>query len=118
MNIAREIAGCRPFPVDHDRQERCRTVLNSCGMTITELAMHLGISKQLVSSVINGRQPSPTTERRIATFLGVSEDALFPPRTAGQIAAMREAERLEKARAARLKAERMKARELASEGAA
>ena len=118
MNFSSEIMGGRPFPIDHDRQERCRGVLEQYGMTIAELAMHLGISRQLAGRVISGRQPSPTTERRIAAFFGMSEEMLFPPRTAGQIATMRESETREKARLERMKEERMKGREKALGGAA
>jgi hypothetical protein len=38
-----DIRGCRPFPTDKDRQERCKSVLDSYGMTMTELAELTGI---------------------------------------------------------------------------
>lgn len=118
MNIMNEIRGCRPFPVDKDRQERCRKVLDDCGMTITELAFHLGVSKTLVSNVISGKQLSVTTETRIAQFFGLSRTQLFPLRTAEEIAGMRAAEAAEKATLEKKKQERMEMRRRALEGTA
>ena len=118
MTIMNEIRGCRPFPVDKDRQERCRRVLDDCGMTITELAMHLGVSQPLISNVINGRQLSETFETRIAQFFGLSRTQLFPLRTAEEIARMRQAEAAEKAMLEKKKEERMEMRRRALEGAA
>lgn len=118
MNIMNEIRGCRPFPVDKDRQERCRKVLDDCGMTQSELAFHLGVSKTLVSNVISGKQLSVTTETRIAQFFGLSRTQLFPLRTAEEIARMRQAEAAEKATLEKKKQERMKMRRRALEGAA
>ena len=88
-------------------------LLESLGMTTSELAMHLGISQPLVSNVISGRQLSPTNENRIADFFGVPHDAIFPPRTAGEIAFMREQEEREKDEKERKKRERMALRERA-----
>lgn len=110
MNVMNEIRGCRPFPVDKDRQERCRKVLESCGMTITELAMHLGVSKQYVGEVISGRRLSVSAENTIANFFGVSRTALFPLRTAEEIYNMRIAEAQEKETLERKKEERMELR--------
>lgn len=118
MNIMNEIRGCRPFPVDKDRQERCRKVLDDCGMTITELAMHLGMQKSYVSEVISGRRLSVTTETRIAQFFGLTRTQLFPLRTAEEIARMRQAEAAEKATLEKKKQERMEIRRRALEGAA
>lgn len=113
MNMLR---GSRPFPIDRERQRRCMELLESLGMTTSELAMHLGISQPLVSNVISGRQLSPTNENRIADFFGVPHDALFPPRTAGEIAQMREREAREKAETERMRKERMALREQALAG--
>ncbi len=104
-----DIRGSRPFPTDKDRQERCKSVLDSYGITQSEVATRLGVCKQLVSNVITGKQLSPSTETRIAGLFGLPREAMFPPRTAAEIAHMREAERREKARVARLRAERAKA---------
>lgn len=118
MNIMNEIRGCRPFPVDKDRQERCRRVLDGYGMTITELAMHLGVSKQYVGEVISGKRLSESAETRIAQFLGFSRTQLFPLRTAEEIARMRQVEAAEKAMLEKKKEERMEMRRRALEGAA
>lgn len=104
-----DIRGSRPFPTDKDRQERCKSTLDNYGMTVTDVARYLGVSRQLVSSVISGKRLSPATETRIAGLFGLPREAMFPPRTAAEIAHMREAERREKARVARLRAERAKA---------
>ena len=118
MNIMNEIRGCRPFPVDKDRQERCRKVLDDCGMTITELAMHLGVSRVYVSKILSGRNITPDGETRIAQFFGLSRTQLFPLRTAEEIAGMRAAEAAEKATLEKKKQERMEMRRRALEGAA
>lgn len=104
-----DIRGSRPFPTDKDRQERCKSVLDSYGMTMTDLADLMGVSKAFISATVSGRQLSPATEARIAGLFGLPREAMFPPRTAAEIAHMREAERREKARVARLRAERAKA---------
>lgn len=106
-----QIRGSRPFPIDHERQKRCAEMLTSLGMTITELAMHMGTSRQYISNLLSGRNLSPDAEARIAGFFGVPVSSLFPPRTAGEIAFMREAEAREKAEAERKRNERMALRE-------
>lgn len=107
------LRGSRPFPIDRERQKRCTELLESCGMTITELAMHIGTSRQYISNILSGRNLSPKSEQRIADFFGVPHDALFPPRTAGEIAFMREQEAQEKAETERKRRERMALRERA-----
>lgn len=110
------LRGSRPFPIDRERQKRCTELLESCGMTITELAMHLSFNKGYVSKIVSGREISPSNEQRIADFFGVPHDALFPPRTAGEIAQMREREAREKAETERMRRERMALREQALAG--
>ena len=110
------VRGSRPFPIDHERQRRCSELLESLGMTITELAMHMGTSRQYISNLLSGRNLSPDAEARIADFFGVPHDALFPPRTAGEIAQMREREAREKAETERMRRERMALREQALAG--
>ena len=105
-----DLRGCRPFPFDIERKERCQEILSTYGMTMAELAMHLGVSKVLITNVINGRDLSPTNEQRIATFLNIPKDYLFPERTALEIAEMRKAEAKQKARAEEMKAARMEIR--------
>lgn len=111
--LCNELRGCRPFPIDTERKERCLDVLSQYKMTITELAIHLGVSKVLISNVISGRRLSPTMETRIATFLNTPREFLFPPRTAQEIANMRKIEAEKKARAEKMKAERMEIRKKA-----
>ena len=108
-----ELRGTRPFPVDVERKERCQEILSNYGMTMTELALHLGVSKVLVSNVITGRRLSNTTETRIATFLNIPKDYLFPERTPIEIAAMRKAEAEQKQKKEALKQERMELRKKA-----
>ena len=53
MNIMNEIRGCRPFPVDKDRQERCRRVLDGYGMTIDDVNnkyLHIGYRRRVTES--------------------------------------------------------------------
>lgn len=101
------LRGSRPFPIDRDRQTRCMQLLDSCGMTITELALHLGMQKSHVSETLSGRRLSVTTETQIAQFFGVPREAIFPLRTNGEIAYMREEERKQKEINEKKKAERM-----------
>lgn len=108
--LCNELRGCRPFPIDYERKERCLDVLEQLNMTITELALHLNIKKSNLSNVISGRELSPTMETRIATFLNTPREFLFPPRTAQEIANMRKIEAEKKARAEEMKAERMEIR--------
>ena len=93
----KSIRGCRPYPIDRERQIRCQTVLSQLNMTITELAFLLGLSKPYISNLVSGRELSVKNEKRIASFLGVPSDFLFPQRTPQEIAALREQEAKEKA---------------------
>ena len=114
MNINNSLRGCRPYPIDKDRQNRCMSVLNDAGMTITELAEHIGTSKQYVSDIILGRRLTESGETRIARFLGYQRTDLFPLRTNQQIADMRVAEQKRK----QALAEKKNARMLRKTGAA
>lgn len=111
--MVNELRGCRPFPFDIERKERCQEILSTYGMTMAELAMHLGVSKVLITNVINGRDLSPTNEQRIATFLNIPREYLFPERTPLEIAAMRKAEAEQKQKKEALKQERMELRKKA-----
>lgn len=108
--LCNELRGSRPFPVDMERKSRCLDVLDQYNMSMSELALHIGVTRVLVYNVISGKQPSPTTESKIATFLNIPKDFLFPPRTAQEIANMRKIEAEKKARAKKMKAERMEKR--------
>ena len=99
--------GCRPFPIDKERQCRCQTVLSQLNMTVTELAQIMGWQKSYMSRLISGREPSVKNETRVANFLGVPVDFLFPQRTPNEIAALREQEAREKELAAAKKAQRL-----------
>lgn len=105
-----DIMGGRPFPLDEERKTRCTGTLKALGLSQAELAFAIGVDRSLISNVISGRQPSPSLERRIAKFLGVPEIQLFPVRTAGEIARMREAEEMAKSRKASLRQARLAAR--------
>ncbi len=114
MNMNNSLRGCRPYPIDKDRQNRCMSVLNDAGMTITELAEHIGVSKVYCSNVISGRELTESGETRIARFLGYQRTDLFPLRTNQQIADMRVAEQKRK----QALAEKKNARMLRKTGAA
>jgi plasmid maintenance system antidote protein VapI len=60
-------------------------------MTVSELAEALGIHQGNLSSVINGTRRSPKTEERIAAYFALPRQELFPPRTKGDLEAMRQA---------------------------
>lgn len=105
-----DIMGGRPFPLDEERKSRCTGILKALGLSQVELASAIGVDRSLISNVISGRQPSASLEKRIAMFLGVPEIQLFPVRTAGEIARMREAETEEKAKKAMLRQARLAAR--------
>ena len=94
MHLRLELSemGTRPYPKDRERRRRVMVALAEKDMVISDLARALGVSRVLVSNVISGRRLSPKTERRIAEFLGKSEDYLFPERTVEEMAQMRIAE--------------------------
>lgn len=114
MNINNSLRGCRPFPIDKDRQNRCMSVLNDAGMTISELADCIGMKRPNVSNIISGRELTESGETKIARFLGYQRTDLFPLRTNQQIADMRVAEQKRK----QALAEKKNARMLRKTGAA
>ena len=103
----KSVRGCKPFPIDRERQIRCQTVLAQLDMTITELSQFMGWQKGYVSKLVSGRELSVANEARIANFLGVPVDFLFPQRTPQEIAALREQEAREKEQAQVKKAQRL-----------
>jgi plasmid maintenance system antidote protein VapI len=107
----------RPYPLDKERHERCMAILAQYGMTVTELALHMGTQKSYISELMAGRRLSVKNENRIALFFGVPREVLFPTRSMEDLTAMRIAETAEKERAEKAKAERMEARRLAMEAA-
>ena len=114
MNLNNSLRGCRPYPIDKDRQNRCMSVLNDAGMTISELADCIGMKRPNVSNIISGRELTESGETRIARFLGYQRTDLFPLRTNQQIADMRVAEQKRK----QALAEKKNARMLKKTGAA
>lgn len=114
MNMNNSLRGCRPYPIDKDRQNRCMSVLNDAGMTITELAEYIGMDRGNLSKIISGRELTESGETRIARFLGYQRTDLFPLRTNQQIADMRVAEQKRK----QALAEKKNARMLRKTGAA
>ena len=92
--------GGRPYPLDAERRRRVMVALAERGATISGMARALGVSKQLVSSVVSGRRLSAKAERRIAEWLGKPEGWLFPPRAPEEIVMMRRAEAAARGRAA------------------
>ena len=107
MNLNNSLRGCRPYPIDKDRQNRCMSVLNDAGMTVTELAEYMGVQKSYVSEIISGRRLTESGETKIARFLGYQRTELFPLRTNQQIYEMRLAEAQHKQAVAEKKAERL-----------
>lgn len=114
MNMNNSLRGCRPYPIDKDLQNRCMSVLNDVGMTITELAEYIGMDRGNLSKIISGRELTESGETRIARFLGYQRTDLFPLRTNQQIADMRVAEQKRK----QALAEKKNARMLRKTGAA
>ena len=114
MNMNNSLRGCRPYPIDKDRQNRCMSVLNDAGMTISELADCIGMKRPNVSNIISGRELTESGETKIARFLGYQRTDLFPLRTNQQIADMRVAEQKRK----QALAEKKNARMLRKTGAA
>jgi transcriptional regulator with XRE-family HTH domain len=81
----------RPYPRDRERRIRVKIELARRNMTISDLAKALGIHQGNLSWVINGVRRSPKTEEKIAAYFGLPREELFPPRSAGELRAMREA---------------------------
>jgi plasmid maintenance system antidote protein VapI len=102
MSFLREMSGLgsRPYPLDHERRRRVLVALAERGMTISDLARSVEISRAVVSQVINGRRLSVKTEQRIADYLGKSAKDLCPERTVKEIGEMRKAEARAKEKAA------------------
>jgi len=80
----------RPYPPDAERRKRVRTELAKRDLTISGLAQAIGLHQGNLNDVINGVRRSPKTEQRIADFLEIPAEDLFPVRTYGEIEAMRE----------------------------
>lgn len=109
--------GNRPFPLDTERKARCLSVLRELGITSTELASVLDVRKSYISGLISGRELSVKNEARIAQYLGVPVDYLFPQRSPAELAVLRERENAEKARRARLRSAREELRQRTADAA-
>ena len=92
MNPIKRMIGGRPYPKDLDRACRVKVELAKRNMSISDLAYHLSVPQSNLSDVINGRRRSPKTESRIAAYFGLPREDLFPPRTPGELLAMRKQE--------------------------
>ena len=86
----------RPYPLDEERRWRVLTELARCGMTITNLARAIGSNQSNVSNVINGRLLQRSLEERIAAYLHVSREYLFPERTVAEILELKKKEEARK----------------------
>lgn len=80
-------------PVDRERRNRVMGVLAERGMTMTSLASAIGVSRPYISDIISGRKRYDSAERRIAGYLHMNADWLFPRRTLRELLAMQQAER-------------------------
>jgi plasmid maintenance system antidote protein VapI len=60
-------------------------------MAVSDLARALHMHQGNLSSIINGIRRSKKTEEKIAAYFGLSRRELFPPRTKGDLEAMRAA---------------------------
>jgi transcriptional regulator with XRE-family HTH domain len=102
MSFLREISGVgsRPYPLDRERRRRVLVALAEKEMTMSNLARSLGISRTLVSNIVNGRRLSKNTEQRIAAFLDKPAEYLFPRRLPEEIRKMRETEAKQKGKTA------------------
>ncbi|MDR2185423.1 MAG: helix-turn-helix transcriptional regulator [Treponema sp.] len=90
----------RPYPPDKERRIRIKIELAQRDMTVSDLARALHIHQGNLSAIINGTRLSKKTEERIAAYFGMPRQELFPPRTKGELEAMRRAAAADKGRAA------------------
>jgi transcriptional regulator with XRE-family HTH domain len=58
---------------------RRKVAMLEAGLTGLEIALDLGITKQAVSAVINGRKSTPRVQQAIADRCGLPLEELFPP---------------------------------------
>lgn len=56
--------------------ERLQAILKEQGVSQSEVARRAGLTRQAVSNICNGNEPSLDTVRRIAAALEVTEGAL------------------------------------------
>ena len=85
--------GSRPYPLDAERKSRVMVELAKKGMTINDLANQINVDRAYLTKIISGRDISDINEEKIARYFRMNKDYLFPPRSAAEIASMREAEK-------------------------
>ena len=83
----------RPYPFDGERRRRVLVELARRGMSIAELARAIGDGRPNVSAVINGRRLQASLEKRIAAYLQVDRNYLFPRRTVRELLELQKQER-------------------------
>ena len=93
MSIASTFGLKRPCPFDSERRRRVLTELARRGMCITDLAFAVGCARQQLGAVINGRRLQESLEKRIADYLHVSCDYLFPRRTVRELLELQKQEK-------------------------
>lgn len=60
--------------------EEIKAAIRMKGTTPTAIAEELGVSRSMVSHVINGNAKSERIAQRIAQIVGKSVDAIWPPK--------------------------------------
>ena len=81
MSIASTFGLKRPYPFDGERRRRVLVELARRGMSIADLARAIKYPRSHVSAVICGRLLQASLEQRIAAYLQVDRNYLFPQRT-------------------------------------
>ena len=82
----------RPYPLDSQRKKRVMVELARRGITVSELARRIDYNRGHVSSCISGRLLCRPLEERIASYLALPTEYLFPQRTVEQLRAMQKEE--------------------------
>ena len=82
----------RPYPFDEVRKKRVMVELSKRGLTITKLSLLISSQRPHVCDVINGRRLQRSLEERIAAYLHVSREYLFPERTVAEILELKKKE--------------------------
>ena len=93
MSIASTFGLKTPYPFDGERRRRVLVELARHGMSITDLARAIGTTQSHVSEVINGRRLQASLEERIAAYLQVDRNYLFPRRTVRELLELQKQER-------------------------
>ncbi|WP_428769322.1 helix-turn-helix domain-containing protein [Treponema sp. HNW] len=83
----------RPYPFDGERRRRVLVELARRGMSITDLSYAVNEKRPRVSDVINGRRLQASLEERIAAYLQVDRNYLFPQRTPKELLELQKKER-------------------------